>query len=132
MPEPIRFGAWEPDKSDHENPASEAHGVCSIAGQYGPFPAFQNYGGAATIDSFTKVLLHFNGPDESTVFDDNEVATPHTWTAAGDAKLDTTQSQFGGSSLELDGTGDWISASDHVDFTLGAGDWTVDFWFNCA
>lgn len=132
MPDPIRFGEWKPDLSDRETPASEALGVVSVGGQYGPFPEFQNYGGASGIDSSTKILLHFNGPDESTTFDDTEVATPHEWTAAGDAQIDTTQSKFGGASLALDGTGDWITASDHADFTLGAGDWTVDFWFDCT
>ena len=43
MPEAIKFASWEPDKSDRENPASEAKGVVSIAGQYAPFKDIQDY-----------------------------------------------------------------------------------------
>src|SRR5678810_302983 len=44
MPTPIPFAAWEPDKSDRANPAAEAKGVISQAGQYAPFPDIQDYG----------------------------------------------------------------------------------------
>ena len=29
-----------------------------------------------------------------------------------------------------DGAGDYVTTPDHADFTLGAGDWTIDCWFN--
>lgn len=84
-------------------------------------------------DTYTKVLLHMDGSDTSTTFtDSNAGGSAHTWTAAGNAQLDTAESEFGTASGLFDGTGDWIAASDHADFALGSGDWTVDFWFNCT
>lgn len=47
MAETIPFAAWEPDKSDRANPASEAKGVLSVAGQYGPFRNIVDYNGAS-------------------------------------------------------------------------------------
>ena len=83
-------------------------------------------------DSYTKILLHFDGTDGSTtITDDNAGGSAHTWTVSGNAQIDTAQSKFGGESLLLDGTGDYISTPAHADFALGAGDWTVDCWFNC-
>lgn len=80
-------------------------------------------------DSYTKSLLHFNGTDASTSITDQ---IGKTWTAAGNAQLDTAQFKFGGSSLYLDGTGDYITTSDHNDFAVGSGDFTIDFWLKCA
>lgn len=82
------------------------------------------------VDSFTKILLHFNGTDGSTVITDSS-PSPKTWTAAGNAQIDTAQSRFGGGSCLLDGTGDWVSTPDHSDFILGTNDFTIDCWFNC-
>ncbi len=83
------------------------------------------------LTSQTKALLHFDGVDASTTITDNSTS-PKTWTAAGNAQIDTAQSVFGGASLLLDGTGDWVSTPDHADFTLGSGAFTIDFWFNCS
>jgi len=47
-----------------------------------------------------------------------------TFDAVGDAALSTAQFKFGGSSLELDGTGDYIESN--RDYTLGLGDWTFE------
>jgi len=47
MPDNIPFAAWEPDKSDRANPAAEAKGVISVAGQYAPFKSIQDYNGAS-------------------------------------------------------------------------------------
>lgn len=70
-------------------------------------------------------LLHFDGEDESTTFTD---VTGKTWTAAGDAQLDTAQKKFGTASLSLDGTGDYISAESAADFGFGDGDYTLECW----
>jgi hypothetical protein len=84
-------------------------------------------------DSYTKVLLQFDGSDASTTITDVAFgATPATWTAAGNAQLDTSIVKFGTAALLLDGTGDEITASDSANFDYGSGDWTVDFWFNRA
>lgn len=82
-------------------------------------------------DSFTKILLHLDGTDTSTtIIDSNAGGSAHTWTASGNAQLDTAQVKFGSTSLLGDGTGDFVSTPDHADFTLGSGDFTVDCWFN--
>ena len=41
---------------------------------------------------------------------------------------------FGGASLLLDGTGDFLSANDSADWNFGSSDWTIDLWvrFNTA
>lgn len=80
-------------------------------------------------DSFTKALLHMNGSDASTTFtDDNSGGSAKTWTANGNAQIDTAESKFGGASGLFDGTGDYIDTPDHADFDVGSGDFTVDFW----
>jgi hypothetical protein len=83
-------------------------------------------------DQYTKVLLKFDGADAgTTITDSNAGGSSHTWSAAGNAQLDTAQKKFGLSSLLCDGTGDWVTVADHADFSLGSGDFTIDFWFNC-
>lgn len=81
-------------------------------------------------DAYTKVLLRMNGTDASTTFTDtNAGGSAHTWTAAGNAQIDTADSKFGGASGLFDGTGDVVSTPDHADFALGSGNFTVDLWF---
>lgn len=79
--------------------------------------------------AFTKALLHLDGADTSTtITDSNAGGSAHAWTAVGNAQIDTALFKFGGSSLLLDGTGDWVTTPDSADFTLGLGDFTIDFW----
>jgi hypothetical protein len=70
-------------------------------------------------------LLHFDGDDASTTFTD---VKGHTFSGNGNAQIDTAQSKFGGSSLLLDGTGDFLASNDHSDWELGSGDFTVEMW----
>jgi hypothetical protein len=84
-------------------------------------------------DSFTKVLLHFDGTDAATTFtDSNTGGSAKTWTAIGNAQIDTAAFKFSTASGLFDGTGDGISTPDHADFTLGSGNFTIDCWFNCT
>jgi hypothetical protein len=78
-------------------------------------------------DSFTKLMLHFDGSDASTTFTDSSLSA-RAVTANNDAQLDTAQSKFGGSSLLLDGTGDYASCASSTDFNMDSGDWTIDCW----
>ncbi len=81
-------------------------------------------------DSFVKLLLHMDGADASTTFTDTHA---HTFTAFGNAQIDTAQSKFGGASGLFDGTGvTCITTPDSADFTLGSSNFTVDCWFNCT
>ncbi len=83
-------------------------------------------------DTYTKILLHFDGTDASTDIPDSNVGgLPHTWTVSGSAQLDTAAFKFGTASLLLDGTTDYVSTPASADFALGSGAFTIDFWFNC-
>ena len=97
-------------------------------------------GGAITFDNFTAdwttpytdanyanvvSRLKFDGSNGSTTFTDEK---SKTWTASGGAQIATAQFRFGGASLRVDGTGDYISTPDHADFDFGSGDFTVEGW----
>jgi len=84
---------------------------------------------ATQLDPYLVALLHMDGADASTTFTDE---TGKSWTANGNAQIDTGQSVFGGASGLFDGTGDYITAADSDDWQLDGGDnankWTIDFW----
>lgn len=77
------------------------------------------------IDSYTKLLCHFNGADAQTNI---IAATGQVLTPAGSAQLDTAQKKFGTASLLLDGNSDYVSVPDSADWDFGTGDFTIDFW----
>ena len=79
-----------------------------------------NLGG---LDSYTSSLLHCDGSDTSTTFTD-EVG--NTFTAQGNAQIDTAQSVFGGASGLFDGIGDFLLASNNVTWNFGSGDFSAD------
>ena len=84
-------------------------------------------------DANTLLLLHMDGTDGSTDFrDDNGTGrSAIDLTAIGNAQIDTAQSQFGGSSLLLDGTGDWLKHNDdNGTFQFGSNDFTIEAWIN--
>src|SRR5262249_4278187 len=83
------------------------------------------------LDSFTKVLLHFNGLDGSIAFPDTNGVTARTWTPNGAAQPDPADSKFGGSSMLGTGIADFITASDSSILEPLSSDFTVDFWFKC-
>jgi hypothetical protein len=71
--------------------------------------------------------MRFDAADASTTITD---AAGGTWSAIGNAQIDTAQSKWGGSSLLLDGTNDRIEGThaNYVNFAL-ASDWTMEGWF---
>ena len=82
--------------------------------------------------SYTKVLLHMNGADASITFTDE---SGKTWTAAGNAQIDTAQSKFGGASgnaISVASNANYISTPDHADLDIAAGNFTIDFWYRGA
>ena len=83
---------------------------------------------AAGNPDFSNVVLlsGFEGTDGATSFDD-ESAVNATITAAGNAQIDTSEAKFGSSSLLLDGTGDYVSFPDNVNYELGGTMASVDF-----
>jgi hypothetical protein len=50
----------------------------------------------------------------------------------GDAKISTTQSKFGGSSMYFDGTGDCLLAPSSPNFDFGTSNFTIEMWINFA
>lgn len=84
-------------------------------------------------DNFADVsfLLHADGSSGSTSFTDSS-ALAHTITAAGNAQVSTTTPKWGTGALSLDGTGDYLSVPYHAGLHLSTGDFTVEFWINCA
>jgi len=79
-----------------------------------------------TADSYTKLLLHFDGPDGSTVMQDSS-GTNKVISAHGNAHIDASQHKFGSSSVYFDGDGDFLSIPDNDDWNFGSGDFTIDF-----
>jgi Concanavalin A-like lectin/glucanases superfamily len=73
-----------------------------------------------------QALFHFDGTDASTTITD--ASGGHTFTAQGNAQLDTAQFKFGTSSALFDGTGDYLQGDGSSDFAFGTGDFTIDFW----
>ena len=52
----------------------------------------------------------------------------HNIETVGDAKISTTQSKFGGSSMYFDGTGDYLLTSPNPNLSFGTSDFTVEMW----
>ena len=91
-------------------------------------------------DADTLLLIHANGTDASTSFIDDTGAndtnrTAHAVARSGNAQVDTAQSQFGGASALFDGTGDYLTVTNHnateFEFTAGE-DFTLEAWVRPA
>ena len=102
------------------SPLTEPTKLTLAKGQ--PVPVDLNY-------SNVSLLLHGNGTNGSTTIVDNS-PTPKTVTAAGDAKISTAQSKFGGSSIAFDGSGDNLQSLTPLNpqLNLSTGDFTVEAW----
>lgn len=83
-------------------------------------------------DSFTKILLHFDGPNGSTTFTDvNAAGLSNAWTSAGAATLTASGSKFGPSCMTTNNSfSGWISTPYKADFDIQSQDFCADFWFN--
>jgi len=57
-----------------------------------------------------------------------DTAMQNNLLTVGDAKISTTQSKFGGSSMYFDGTGDYLLIPSNPVFAFGSGDYTVECW----
>lgn len=78
-------------------------------------------------DSYTKLLIHSDTTDNSTVFIDSSVGGGHTISSSGNIHHETDQKVFGATSIQFDGSGVLILPN-HTDFDFGTGDFAVDFW----
>jgi hypothetical protein len=82
-------------------------------------------------DANTLFLMHANGTDASTFFeDDNGVRQQKGITAVGNAQVDTAQSKFGGASALFDGTGDYLEIYNAT--PIGTETFTIDYWVRAA
>jgi hypothetical protein len=70
-----------------------------------------------------------DGVDGSTTFNDSSPAAKAV-AASGNAKVSAAKSKWGGASLALGGSGDYLSAPAHADFVFGVGDFTVELLIN--
>ena len=78
--------------------------------------------------SYTKVLLHFNGANDSVLVDD--FGGNKSWTCNGSACLKTPHKYFGKAALYLDGVNSYVSTGTHNDFTVAAIPTPVKFSFD--
>jgi len=83
-----------------------------------------------TADANTKLLLHFDGPNNFTTFYDD---TGKTVTTVGTAKtvVDykvSSLAKIGTSALWLDGNSDYLSIPQNADFNFGDNNFTIEFW----
>ncbi len=77
-------------------------------------------------DANTLLLIHADGTDATTFFeDDNGVRAPIGIRANNQVKISTTQSRVGGSSIEYDGNDDFLTLATLPTIT---GDCTIEFW----
>ena len=80
-------------------------------------------------DANTIILLHMDGTDASTTFTDVALGASHTWSANGNAQIDTANKQFGTGSTLFDGSGDYVQSNFNMSsIASGGSDWTIDFW----
>lgn len=77
--------------------------------------------------SNVSLLLHMDGSNGSTTFTDKSLNTLPV-TVTGNAQVSTAQSQFGGASLLLDGSGDYLSLADNAALELGSSNYTIEMW----
>ena len=81
----------------------------------------------------TSIINHDSDPVSLYLPFDSDVqdtsANNHTVTAGGSAAVSSTQAKFGGKSLSLSGTDDYLQIADNAAFEFGSGDWTLETWF---
>jgi hypothetical protein len=80
-------------------------------------------------DANTLLLIHANGTDASTFFeDDNGVRASRSLIAIGNAQVDTAQSKFGGASALFDGTGDYLLSPAGTQWDFSTSSFTIEYW----
>ncbi len=95
-----------------------------------------NYQDGTGIDSYTKIMLHMEGANGGTVFNDSCFLKAPNLTSlrradfvrTGNANTSTAQYKFGTSSASFDGAGDYLYGADYDDYDLRTNEWTFDMW----
>jgi len=80
------------------------------------------YGGSNTSAATASALLNYTNAGVVDSTGDNVLET------AGDARISTAVSRFGGSSMFFDGTGDAFVSPNSLNFSFGTGDFTIEAW----
>ena len=81
-------------------------------------------------DANTLLLIHANGTDAATFFEDDNGSRASTGLiATGAAKVSTTQSKFGGSSANFDGSSNTQVLVRSWNTSSYTGDFTIEGWF---
>lgn len=99
--------------------------VCRYSASFTPQQSTFSY------DNNTVALLKFEETAGSKNFNTNfdpQVRPPTIISAVGNAQISTAQSKFGGASLLLDGTGDFIVGENRNSYDVGTGDFTIEGW----
>jgi hypothetical protein len=86
-----------------------------------------SHAGGTPAEQQVVALLHMNGDDASTTFTDSSSYT-QTFTAGGNAQIDTAQKKYGTASGLFDGTGDRLVMTADSHFAHGTA-WTAEGWF---
>lgn len=79
------------------------------------------------VDPTVSLLLSCDGAYDSKTFTDRS-DNRHAVTAHGDARVSTSQKNFGTGSAVFDGDGDYLTVEDSADWDFGMDDFTIDFW----
>lgn len=109
------------------NPNEISSTIQSIVGNYDGADGGWRLGVKAGLsEPPTALLLHFNGNNGSTNIIDSST-NKESISTNGSVQISTTQNMFGGSSLKLGGTSDYLDGLSGVD--LSSGSYTVEFWF---
>lgn len=82
--------------------------------------------GPGGIDSYTKLMLHFDGTNGATTTVDSSLSPKTVTLTTG--TLSTTQSKFGTASYYTPADYSLASVDASSDFDFGTGDFTIDFW----
>lgn len=80
----------------------------------------------AIMPDYARLLLHGDGIGGAASFPD--AAGGRAVAAFGDVQVSAAQSQFGGSAIAFDGSGDYLEIANAPDFEPGNQAFTVDFW----
>lgn len=89
-------------------------------------------GGAPATDpyfAYVSLLLHGDGADGSTSILDSSLYG-HTVTPHGAAAISTAANKYGGASIAMLNSGDYLSLANHPAFGLSSGDFTIEGWYD--
>ena len=98
------------------------------ATNYSVAAGYPRIGGGALYEA--GCLFHFDGANLSTTLV-NSSGNGHVMTPVGDVLYISNtvgRWKFGGSSLQIGGSGDWYELDGSADLAFGTGDFTIDFW----